>query len=89
MTAAETGVTRIQTKMRHAIDLSDYHGRSSIDAALEAAAQVGRFEQDDLSSILAHQGPHDPGGIPAPSERPASRLAPAAGTASGNDDSQS
>ena len=55
LTAAETGVTRIQAKMQHAVDLADYHGSNSVAAALEAAAQVGRYEQDDLISILAHQ----------------------------------
>lgn len=59
--AAESGVTRMQTKMQHAIDLSDYHGRSSVDTALQAAARVGRFEQDDLTSILAHQAIAKPG----------------------------
>lgn len=60
-TAAEIGVTRIQAKMRHAVDLSDYHDRNSVDAALGAAAQVGRFEQDDLTSILTHQAIAKPG----------------------------
>lgn len=61
LTAAETGVTRMQAKMRHAVDLSDYHGRSSVDAALEAAARVGRFDLDDLTSILTHQAIARPG----------------------------
>jgi len=59
--AAEAGVPRIQAKMRHALDVADYHGTHSVDAALEAAAQVGRFEQDDLISILAHQATARPG----------------------------
>ena len=61
LTAAEIGVTRMHAKMRHAIDLSDYHGRSSVDAALQAAARVGRFELDDLTSVLTHQAIAKPG----------------------------
>ena len=61
LTAAESGVTRMHAKMRHAIDLSDYHGHSSVDAALQAAAHAKRFELDDLTSILTHQAIAKPG----------------------------
>ncbi len=59
--AAETGVTRIHAKMQHAIDLASYHEHQQVAAALELAAAAGRFDLDDLDSILVHQAIAKPG----------------------------
>jgi hypothetical protein len=59
--AAETGVSRIRAKMQHALNLADYHDPDAVDAALDAAARVGRFDHDDVMSILAHQAAATPG----------------------------
>jgi hypothetical protein len=59
--AAEVGVSRIRAKMQHAVNLADYHDPEAVDAALEIAAQAGRFEYDDVASILAHQETATPG----------------------------
>lgn len=59
--AAEAGVSRIRAKMQHALNLADYHDPDRVDAALEAAARVRRFEYDDIASILTHQQTAKPG----------------------------
>ena len=59
--AAEVGVSRIRSKMQHALNLADYHAPETIDAALEVAARVGRFDHDDVARILAHQAAATPG----------------------------
>lgn len=59
--AAEGGVTRIQAKMQNAIDLAGYHEPARVAAALELAAAAGRFNVEDLDSILMHQAIARPG----------------------------
>lgn len=57
--AAAVGAERVRRKMAEAVDLAKMHGAGEVDAALEAAADVGRFGEGDLASILAHrEGAH-------------------------------
>ncbi len=53
--AASVGATRVRRKMAEAVDLAKMHGAGEVDAALEAAADVERFGDGDLASILAHR----------------------------------
>ena len=53
--AAAAGATRVRRKMAEAVDLSKMHGAEDVDAALEAAADVSRFGDGDLASILTHR----------------------------------
>jgi len=53
--AAAAGTSRVRRKMAEAVDLAKMHGAGEVDAALEAAADVGRFGDGDLASILAHR----------------------------------
>jgi len=53
--AAAIGATRVRRKMAEAVDLAKMHGAGALDAALEAAADVERFGDGDLASILAHR----------------------------------
>lgn len=53
--AAASGANRVRRKMAEAVDLAKMHGAGEVDAALEAAADVGRFGDGDLASILAHR----------------------------------
>lgn len=53
--AAAVGATRVRRKMAEAVDLAKMHGAETVDEALEAAADVSRFGDGDLASILAHR----------------------------------
>jgi transposase len=53
--AASVGASRVRRKMAEAVDLAKMHGGGEVDAALEAAADVERFGDGDLASILAHR----------------------------------
>ena len=53
--AAAAGASRVRRKMAEAVDLAKMHGALEVDAALEAAAEAGRFGDGDLASILAHR----------------------------------
>lgn len=53
--AAAVGATRVRRKMAQAVDLAKMHGAENVDEALEAAADVERFGDGDLASILAHR----------------------------------
>lgn len=53
--AAAAGATRVRRKMAEAVDLSKMHGGEKVDEALEAAADVSRFGDGDLASIIAHR----------------------------------
>lgn len=52
--AGDAGVRRIEAKMAEAIALTDVHGADAVDRALGIAAMVGRFDEGDISSIVAH-----------------------------------
>lgn len=57
--AAASGATRVRAKMAQAVELAVLFGSAQMDEALSRAAEVGRFGEDDLVSILTHsrQGP--------------------------------
>ena len=60
--AAATGASRVRSKMAEAVTFAKLHGRAAVDQKLGAAALAGRFGENDLASILAHQhgGPSGP-----------------------------
>lgn len=53
--AAAAGTTRVRSKMAEAVSLAKLHSMAAVDQALGAAALAGRFAEDDLPAILAHQ----------------------------------
>ncbi|KPM52176.1 transposase [Frankia sp. R43] len=53
--AAAIGARRIRAKMTEAVALAKLHGQAEVDKALGTAAIVGRFAENDLIRILAHQ----------------------------------
>lgn len=53
--AGAQGVSRVRAKMADAVTLAVLHGASALDRALAEAAMLGRFAEEDLASILAHQ----------------------------------
>ena len=61
--AAAAGTGRVRSKMAEAVAFAKLHGTAAVDQALGTAALAGRFADDDLGSILAHQ--HD-----GPTSRP-------------------
>jgi transposase len=52
--AAAAGVARVRAKMAHATELAAALGAERVDQALGLAAIAGRFDEDDLPSILDH-----------------------------------
>ena len=60
--AAATGASRVRSKMAEAVAFAKLHGTAAVDQALGTAALAGRFAEDDLAAILAHQqaGPAGP-----------------------------
>lgn len=54
ISAAASGVPRIRTKMRQAVELGALFGSERVDEALRRAAQAGRFAEHDLGAILEH-----------------------------------
>jgi transposase len=57
--ACSTGVARIRAKMVKAVELAALVGAAPVDRALGMAALAGRFEENDLASIIEHLGRHD------------------------------
>ncbi|SDY31384.1 hypothetical protein SAMN05216215_102424 [Saccharopolyspora shandongensis] len=53
--AAATGARRIRPKMAEAVALAELHPVAEVDRALGTAAIAGRFAENDLIRILAHQ----------------------------------
>jgi hypothetical protein len=53
--AGAQGVNRVRAKMADAVTLALLHGAGVLDRALGEAAMLGRFKEEDLASILAHQ----------------------------------
>jgi hypothetical protein len=53
--AAATGASRVRAKMARAVQLSRLHPATDVDRALGQAAAAGRFGENDLDAILAHQ----------------------------------
>jgi hypothetical protein len=53
--AAAAGARRIRPKMAEAVALAKLHGPGEVDQALGTAATCGRFAENDVIRILAHQ----------------------------------
>ena len=53
--AGAAGVHRVRRKMAEAVALAKLHGAERVDLALGTAAVAGRFADNDLIRILAHQ----------------------------------
>jgi transposase len=58
--AAAAGARRVRPKMAEAVALAKLHGVAQVDRALGAAAIAGRFAENDLIRILAHQAGREP-----------------------------
>lgn len=54
--AAASGAGRVRAVMAKAVDLALLSGTEEVEAALRRAADAARFGEDDLISILSHQG---------------------------------
>ena len=54
--AAAAGTARIPTKMAEALALAALLGPDPVAAALQRAAEAGRFAEGDLRSLLEHRG---------------------------------
>ena len=69
--AAAAGTARMRVKMDQAVEFAALYGNDTVDAALSAAAEAGRFAEGDLASILRHhQRATDPDRVVVPiSER--------------------
>jgi hypothetical protein len=59
--AAATGAQRIRTKMAAAVELAALVGTECVEEALGLAAVAGRFDDEDLASILDHLARGRPG----------------------------
>ena len=57
--AGATGVRRVRRKMAEAVALAKLHGIAQVDQALGTAALAGRFSDNDVIRILAHQREND------------------------------
>jgi transposase len=55
MQAGAAGVHRVRRKMAEAVALAKLHTAARVDQALSTAAAAGRFADNDLIRILAHQ----------------------------------
>jgi transposase len=65
--AAAAGTARIKVKMDQAVEFAAIYGNDTVDAALSAAAEAGRFAEGDLASILRHrQSAADPDRVVVP-----------------------
>jgi transposase len=53
--AGASGTVRPRVKMANAVALAAIHGAAVVDRALAHAALLGRFDEGDLASIVAHQ----------------------------------
>src|SRR3954449_7770790 len=54
--AAAAGTTKLRRKVAEATALAKLHGHETVEEALTAAADAGRFGDGDLAAILAHRG---------------------------------
>ncbi len=54
--AAAAGTTKLRRKVVEAVALAKLHGDDTVDEALRAAADAGRFANGDLAANLGHQG---------------------------------
>jgi transposase len=91
--AAAAGISTLHREISQILTLQAAHGDTALAAALERAAQFGRWRADDVRSILAAAGavpaPRPPGNalvltLPQVPVRPLSDYAIGAGTAGGD-----
>jgi hypothetical protein len=61
--AAAAGTARIRTKMLAAVALAKIYGPGPVDGALAAAAELGRFADEDLAELLRFQATARPGKV--------------------------
>jgi transposase len=61
--AASVGTARMRTKMIAAVALAKIYGPGPVDRALAAAAELGRFGDEDLAQLLRHQATARPGKV--------------------------
>jgi transposase len=59
--AGAAGTSRVRVKMAEAVALAKLHGTAPVSWALGHAAVYGRFAEQDLALILAHQAAAAPG----------------------------
>ena len=72
--AAAAGTSRVRSKMAEAVAFAKLHGAAAVDQALGTAALAGRFADNDLAAILAHQHDGPPGRCPGQRDaQPAAR----------------
>ncbi|MFI5497148.1 IS21 family transposase [Actinoplanes sp. NPDC051859] len=57
--AGAAGIRRVRRKMAEAVALAKLHGVAEVDQALGTAALAGRFADNDVIRILAHQSEND------------------------------
>jgi hypothetical protein len=69
ISAAGAGAARIRAKMIAAVALAKIYGPAPVDRALAAAAELGRFADDDLALLLRHQATARPGKVHRLDER--------------------
>jgi hypothetical protein len=63
ITAAAVGTARMRTKMIAAVALAKIYGLNPVDRALAAAAELGRFADEDLALLMRHQATARPGKV--------------------------
>jgi hypothetical protein len=63
ITAAAAGTARMRTKMIAAVALAKIYGLNPVDRALAAAAELGRFADEDLALLMRHQATARPGNV--------------------------
>jgi hypothetical protein len=63
ITAAAAGTARMRTKMIAAVALAKIYGLHPVDRALAAAAELGRFADEDLAQLMRHQATARPGNV--------------------------
>src|SRR5438067_7691282 len=63
VTAAAAGTARMRTKMIAAVALAKIYGPAPVERALAAAAELGRFADEDLGQLLRYQAVARTGGV--------------------------
>ena len=63
ISAAAVGTSRMRTKMIAAVALAKIYGPAPVDQALAAAAELGRFGDEDLALLIRHQATARPGTV--------------------------
>jgi hypothetical protein len=63
LAAAAVGTSRLRTKLIGAVALARIYGPGPVDRALAAAAELGRFADEDLALLLQYQATARPGKV--------------------------